>query len=180
MELTERQVTSDRAFVGKIFTVRHDGIELPDGSKGIRDVVETSDAVAVLPVDSDNNTYLVRQYRYAQGCEMLEAAAGKLDREGEEPLRCAVRELKEETGFTAEKLISLGSIRPSTAVLTEKIYLYLALGLSAGESSPDEGEFLRVEKYSFNQLHDMIVNNEIEDAKTIAIYYKAADYLSGR
>ncbi len=179
MNLTEKQLTTEKAFEGKIFTVRHDSVELPDGHRSIRDVAETSDAVAILPVDGNNCTYLVRQYRYAQGCEMLEAAAGKLDK-GEEPHHCAARELKEETGFTADKLIYLGSIRPSPAVLTEKIHLYLALGLYEGESCPDEGEFLRVEKYSFNQLHDMIINNEIEDAKTIAIYYKAADYLSGR
>ncbi len=179
MELFEKSLSTKHIFSGAVFSVRRDEIELPDGRRGVRDIVETGGAVAVLPVDEDGNTILVRQYRYAQGRELLEAAAGKLEK-GEPPIACAGRELKEETGLTAGRLVSLGVLRPSPAILTEVVHLYLALDLREGESRPDEGEFLSAEKYSLRRVHEMILRGEIDDAKTIALYYKAADYLDGR
>ncbi len=179
MEMFEKTISTLHIFTGKVFTVRRDEVELPDGKLGVRDIVETGGAVAVLPVDDDGNTVLVRQYRYAQGRQLLEAAAGKLEKD-EAPIACAGRELKEETGLTAGRLVSLGVLRPSPSILSEVVHLYLALDLSEGESRLDEGEFLRAEKFSLKQVHEMISRGEIDDAKTIALYYKAADYLDGR
>ena len=178
MELIEKQLSTHLEFSGKIFKVRRDEILLPNGKKSIRDVVESGNAVVILPIDEDNNTYLVRQYRYAQDMELLEAPAGKMESD-EEPSDCAIRELREETGLSAEKLISLGSIMPSPGFLTELLHLFLAIKLKQGETDPDEDEFIKVEKHSMESFHRMILDGKITDAKTVAIYYKAADYLSG-
>jgi ADP-ribose pyrophosphatase len=178
MELIEKQLSTNLEFCGKIFKVRRDRIVLPNGNTSIRDVVESGNAVVILPVDEAGNAYLVRQYRYAQGAELLEAPAGKMEAD-EEPTDCALRELREETGLSAEKLINLGSIMPSPGFLTEILHLFLAVKLTQGEADPDEDEFIKVEKHSMDKLHRMILKGEITDAKTVAVYYKAADYLSG-
>ena len=110
---------------------------------------------------------------------MLEAPAGKLEY-GEDHRECAVRELSEETGFTADELIYLGGFYTSPGFSSELLHVYLALGLHAGESHLDEGEFLNVEKHSLQALEQMIMNNEIEDAKTISAVLKAEKVLKDR
>ena len=94
------------------------------------------------------------------------------------PLMASTEQVKI-TGLRAGRLISLGSIMPSPGFLTEVLHLFLALDLTQGDTDPDEDEFIRVEKHSMDSLHRMILDNEITDAKTIAIYYKAADYMTG-
>ena len=159
MELTEKQVSSELKYKGVIVDVYLDRAELCDGKIARREVVKHPGGVTVLPVDSDGMCYMVRQYRYPAGKTLLETPAGKLEY-GEEHLSCAVRELSEETGFS-----------------TEIIHVYLARGLHAGKSHPDEGEFLNVEKYSFDTLTQMVADGEIEDAKTVIAILKAAKYL---
>ena len=122
---------------------------------------------------------MVRQFRYPAGHMMLEAPAGKLEY-GEDHRECAVRELSEETGFTADELIYLGGFYTSPGFSSERLHVYLALGLHAGESHLDEGEFLNVEKHSLQALEQMIMDNEIEDAKTIIAVLKAEKVLKDR
>ena len=122
---------------------------------------------------------MVRQFRYPFGRMMLEAPAGKLEY-GEDPLDCAVRELSEETGYSADQLIDLGAMCTSPGFSTEVLHIYLALGLHAGASHPDEGEFLNVEKIPLARLVDMVMANEIDDGKTIAAILKAERYLKAR
>lgn len=176
MDYTEKTVSSEEKYRGVIVNVRLDKAELCDGSVVRREVVEHPGGVTILPVDQDGVCYMVRQFRYPMGRVMLEAPAGKLER-GEDPASCAARELSEETGFSADKLIYLGADCTSPGFSTEVLYIYLALGLHPGESHPDAGEFLNVERYTLDELSGMIMKNEIDDGKTVIAVLKAKKYL---
>ncbi len=179
MDYTEQKLSVDDKYRGRIVYVHVDQVKLCDGKVGRREIVEHSGGVTVIPVDEDGSVYCVRQYRYAVGEHVLETPAGKLN-EGEEPLHCAVRELSEETGLTAENYVFLGAFYPSPGYCKERLYVYLATGLKSGEAHPDDGEFLDVEKRSLDELVAMAMNNELSDAKTIIAILKAKLYLSGK
>lgn len=172
MDYTEKCLVSKEIYRGKIIYVHKDSVSLPDGSESIREIVEHSGGVAVIPVDDEGNVWCVRQYRYAFADHLLEVPAGKLE-DGEDPLECAVRELSEETGFTAEKFTYLGSLLPSPGYCKETLHLYLATGLKPGKAHLDPGEFLDVERHSLRELTDMVMNNELTDAKTAMAVLKA-------
>ena len=179
MDYFEQRIDRDDKYHGIIVDVHLDNVRLSDGSKARREVVEHPGGVTILPVDEAGNCYMVRQFCYPAGHMMLEAPAGKLEY-GEDHRECAVRELSEETGFTADELIYLGGFYTSPGFSSELLHVYLALGLHAGESHLDEGEFLNVEKHSLQALEQMIMNNEIEDAKTIIAVLKAEKVLKDR
>lgn len=179
MDYTEKRIDGELKYSGLIVNVRLDHAELCNGAVVRREVVEHPGGVTVLPVDSDGTCYMVRQFRYPFSKTMLEAPAGKLE-PGEGHRECAVRELSEETGFTADELIYMGSFCASPGYLTEVIHIYLALGLHPGESHPDENEFLNVEKHSLDELVDDVMNNRIQDAKTVIAVLKAEKYLKSR
>ena len=176
MDYFEQRIDRDDKYHGIIVDVHLDNVSLSDGSKARREVVEHPGGVTILPVDEAGNCYMLRQFRYPAGHMMLEAPAGKLEY-GEDHRECAVRELSEETGFTADELIYLGGFYTSPGFSSELLHVYLAMGLHAGESHLDEGEFLNVEKHSLQALEQMIMNNEIEDAKTIIAVLKAEKVL---
>lgn len=177
MDLTEKRLDGEVKYSGVIVDVVLDRAELCNGSIVRREVVRHPGGVTVLPVDEDGYCYCVRQFRYPFGKIMLEAPAGKLEK-GEDPLECAVRELSEETGFTADKLTYLGPCCTSPGFSTEVLHIYLATGLHAGESHPDEDEFLRVEKHHLNDLYKLVMNGEIDDGKTIIAVLKAKEILN--
>lgn len=179
MDFFEQRIDRDDKYHGIIVDVHLDHVRLDDGSIARREVVEHPGGVTILPVDGEGNCYMVRQFRYPAGHMMLESPAGKLEY-GEDHRDCAVRELSEETGFTADELIYLGGFYTSPGFSTELLHIYLALGLHAGKSHLDEGEFLNVEKLPLQQLIHMVMANEIEDAKTMIAVLKAEKVLKER
>ena len=179
MEYFEQRIDRDDKYHGIIVDVHLDHVRLDDGSIARREVVEHPGGVTILPVDEAGNCYMVRQFRYPAGHMMLEAPAGKLEY-GEDHRECAVRELSEETGFTADELLYLGGFYTSPGFSSELLHIYLALGLHAGESHLDEGEYLNVEKLPLQELVDMVMANQVEDAKTIIAVLKAEKVLKAR
>ena len=172
MELKVTMLARKAIFSGRVFEVTRDEVLLPDGRPGIRELVHSHGGVVILPVDEQGNVTLVHQFRYAQDRVLLEAVAGKLE-PGEEPLPAAKRELREETGFTADRWTDLGWICTSPGFLTERLYLYLAEGLHPGEQQLDPGEFLHCETMPLKELGRRIAEGLVEDGKTLAIYLKA-------
>lgn len=174
--LYEKTLDSTRILEGKIINVRRDTVELVNGATSFREVVEHSGGVVILAVDENNMAYMVRQFRYPIGRAMLEVPAGKLEK-GEVPTSAAIRELKEETGLTAEKLVYFGGTYPSPGFCDEQLHIYLALGLTQGEACPDEDEFLQVEKISLDKLARMAMLGELQDGKSINAIFMAREYL---
>ena len=179
MEFYEKQIETKTVYEGLIVNVRSDIAELQNGKRVRREVVEHPGGVGIIPVTHDNKILMVRQYRYPMEEELLEIPAGKLGK-GEEPLGCAVRELSEETGCTAGRIVDLGAVYPSPGFCKETLYLYLALDLQRGDMHLDEDELLSVEAVSLDELVDRIMANELPDAKTVIGILKAKKYLEGR
>lgn len=179
MDCWEKRLDGETKYRGVIVNVRLDRAELANGRVVKREVVEHPGGVTVLPVDENGLCTMVRQFRYPFGRMMLEAPAGKRE-PGEEPRLTAERELSEETGYTADEWIDLGCCCTSPGISSEVLYLYLALGLHEGASHPDENEFLNTEKIPLRELVDMVMRNEIDDAKTAMIVLKADKILSER
>ncbi len=171
MDLTEKTLDKRYAYEGRIINLRVDKAQLPDGREVSREVVEHPGGVCVLPLTDDHEVLMVRQYRYPHERLFLEIPAGKLEK-GEDPFECGKRELSEETGMTAKNYRSLGRLIPTPAYCGEIIYMYLATGLTQSEQHLDDGEFLEVEKYPIEKLVQMVLDSEIEDAKTQAAVLK--------
>lgn len=167
----EKKLSSKEVFRGKIISVNHDIVELENGKEALREIVVHPGAVVILAVQN-GYAYFVRQFRYCLGVELLEAPAGKLEL-GEEHRDAAVRELKEEVGAEAGTLKYLGLNYPSPGCYTEVFHMYFATDLVMGEQSPDEDEFLTVEKIKIEDFEDMIARGEVSDGKSIAIFAMA-------
>lgn len=166
MNLEEKQLSYDYKFKGRIINLRQDTALLPNGNTAFREVVEHPGGVCVAALTDQDELLFVKQWRYPYGEVTLEIPAGKRDKSGEDPLECGKRELKEETGATAENYIDLCPLYPSPGYVNEVIYCYLATGLDFGEQNPDEDEFLDVLRIPFEKAVEMVLSGEIKDAKT--------------
>ncbi|MDO4798601.1 MAG: NUDIX domain-containing protein [Coriobacteriales bacterium] len=164
--LEERVITEDVAWTGRIFNVNRLRVELPDGRQALRDVVRHPGAVAIVALTEDGRICLVRQYRTSLGRVTVEIPAGKLD-PGEDPLTCAQRELREETGMEAEQMAFLTTIATSDGFTDELIHIYMATGLTFVESDPDSDEFINVDLVPLSDLIDAVLDGRIEDCKTV-------------
>lgn len=171
MNLEEKKISEEYIFKGKIIKVRVDDAEVPDGTVHRREVVEHNGGVCVVPVTDKGEVITVKQFRYPYMEVVKEIPAGKRDGD-EEPLKCGIRELKEETGCTADRFEFLGELYPSPGYCGEIIYMYAAFGLEYGDTDPDEDEFLLVEKTPIKDLVNEILSGEIKDAKTQAAVMK--------
>lgn len=180
MELTEKTLSSKTVFDGRILHITVDDIELPGGKKSKREVVNHPGGVVIAALDSENNLLFVRQFRYPYKEVVLELPAGKLEK-GSAPLENGKRELLEETGAVGYSYISLGQIYPSPGYTNEIIHMYACKIQAMGDSCPDEGEFVKLEKIPLDKAVEMVLNNQIPDAKTqIAVLKTAMLLKSGK
>lgn len=163
----EKRLSSEPIFDGKIVRLRVDTVLLPNGAQSTREVVDHDNAVVIVPVDSEDNVLLVRQYRYPVEATLLEAPAGIIE-DSEDPDEAAQRELQEETGYASRSLTPMGGFWSSPGFCTEFMYAYLARDLVPSPLSPDDDEFIEVERQPISRIPQLIRLGEIQDAKTIA------------
>lgn len=153
---------------GHIFDYCHDYLVTPEQKEVVFDTIVHKGAAAVVPVTAEGNILMVRQYRNALERVTLEIPAGGLDG-AEEPTRnAAARELEEETGYASDSLEYLMTICPCVAYSTEKIDIYVAKELRPSHQNLDEDEFIDVAVCSVQELTELILKGEIQDAKTVA------------
>ncbi len=164
--LEEKFVSRREIFEGRLIHIVKDTVTLPNGHQSTREMMLHRGAVAILPLFPDGTVLMEKQYRYAQGRVVYEIPAGKLEAGETDPREVALRELREETGYTAKRLTPLGYYVPSPAILGERIALYLAEELTEGDICLDEDEFLLLDRRPLEELISMILRGEIEDGKT--------------
>lgn len=177
-------ISSTRLYEGKIFKLDLDRIRFPDGSEGEMAVVRHPGASAIVPFLSDPggedpDLLLLRQYRYAGGGYLYEIPAGRLDG-SETPIECAHRELREETGCTAESVEEMCAPLMTPGFADERIHIFLATGLTRGDTAYEADEFAEVEVVRLSRALSMIEQGQIVDAKTIIGILFAAGFRLGR
>ena len=165
-DLKESKLSSEAIFKGRLLDVRKDEVELPNGKTSTREWINHPGAVCCVPILPDGKIALIRQYRYPVQEEMIDLPAGKLD-SGEEPEKCAVRELEEEIGYYPGKLTFLTHIHPAIGFANEKMWLYLAEDLEKTDSKLDEDEFLELIPTNISEAVQMVWDWKISDVKTI-------------
>lgn len=169
---------------GRVVHLSIDTVRFPDGSIGDLELVRHRGAAAVLPVlggerDADPDILLLRQYRYAAGGDIWEVPAGIIE-PGESWEDCARRELEEEAGVKAGRLVALTTIHTTPGFTNEEIHLYAAFDLEPGETRTDEDEFLQVVRLPLSGALRMVRSGEISDGKSLVAILYAARFLMGR
>ncbi len=177
-KMPEEIIHSEYLYRGHVVKLRLDQVRLPNKQVVAREIVEHRGAAAIVALDDQARVALVRQYRVGAKSETLEIPAGTLE-EGEEPARCATRELTEETGFHALKWDDLGYFYSSPGFLTEKMHLFLARELTRGQAAPEADEQIKVELVALDQAVKMIERGEIVDAKTMVGLLRVQRLLAG-
>ena len=178
------RIESRRVYTGKVISLDVDVVRFPDGSVGELEMIRHPGASAIVPFLSDPRgedpqVLMIRQYRYAAEGYLLEIPAGRLD-PGEDPHDCALRELKEETGCSAEQVDHLFTMYTTPGFTDEKIHLFMATGLVAGESKRESDEFLDLEPMPLSRALELVETGEIKDAKTALGLLFAAGFRAGR
>ena len=172
-----------RVYTGKVINLDVDVVEFPNGKTGELEIFRHPGASAVVPFltdprGDDPQLLLIKQYRYAADGYMYEIPAGRLD-EGEDPADCARRELKEETGCTARSMEHLYTMFTTPGFTDERIHIFMATGLSHGETAHESDEFLTVETVALSRALEMIKSGELKDGKTAAGILFAAGFVAG-
>jgi len=177
--LYEQRISSKKVFSGKILGLYFDKVRLPNGKIATREKVTHPGAVGIVPINSNREVYLVRQFRYPPGKILIEIPAGKLDK-NENPADCARRELKEEIGAEGGNMVNLANFYTTPGFCDELLRMYLAADFRVKDNNLDDDEFLVVLKFKLEDAVNMIKTREIKDAKTIIGLMLARDYLNGR
>lgn len=175
--LIESRIDSETVFDGRLLHVNRDTIEFADGGRSTREYIHHNGAVGIVALTDDGRVCIERQFRYPLGKVITEIPAGKLDSPDEDRLHAAQRELREETGITADNWEYLGSCYTAAAYTDEYLTLYLATGLHFGKQELDSGEFLNFSFVPLKDVIDSVMRDEIPDGKTeIAILKTAKKY----
>ena len=166
MSMKETTVSSDLIYTGKTIQLRVDTVEVPNRGYQKREIIEHKGAVAILAITKENKVVLVKQFRKAIEQEIYELPAGKIEI-GETPLDCAYRELKEETGYSANSMKLIHKYYATPGFSNQLVFIYLAQNLTLGENNLDEYEDLEVYELDRETAYSMLMNNEICDSKTV-------------
>jgi len=163
----EKTLSSELIFKGRAVKLRVDTVEMPDGRKTTREIVEHSDCVAVVPVDAEGNVVLVSQFRKPIEKELLEIPAGGIE-PGEDPVDTVRRELREEIGYLPRKVDSLGGFYSTPGYCTEYLYLYMATDLVPSQLFAEDTEGIRLVRVPIGHIPGLIISGQVCDAKSIA------------
>ncbi len=164
MIFKEETLESEYIFRGNLINVRRDKVTTVNGTS-MRELVEHPGGVVMVALKPDGMVTMEKQFRKPMEGVMFELPAGKLD-PGEKPETAAARELKEETGYTAKSIRYLTKSYTSCGYSNEILYAYLCTGLTAGETDFDDNEALDLEEHHIDELTNMVMSGEINDAKT--------------
>lgn len=170
-------IRTNDIFQGKVFAVQSSTIEIFPGKTIKRDVVIHKGAVGIIPLLSRNKIILLKQYRFPVNKVIYEIPAGTLE-EGETALNCAKRELEEETGYKARKMIKILEFHTAPGYSTEKLHLFLATNLTKGKFSPEADESMKIEIFTLKEAYQLLKKGKIVDAKSIIalLYLKLKGY----
>lgn len=177
------QLKTERIHTGRIIALDRDTVRYPNGSSADLEIARHPGASAVVPFltdpeGEDPQVLLLRQYRYAADGYIYEIPAGRLD-PGEEPAACAARELKEETGCSAERFEPLMTMLTTPGFTDEVIHLFMATGITHGESAREEDEFADVVVMRLSEALELIQRGEIPDGKSALGLLYAAGFKTG-
>ena len=164
--LKETCLSSEHIYKGKLLDVWKDKVELPNGKTSSREYIKHPGAVVIIPVLPDRKIGLIRQYRYPMGMEQIELPAGKLDK-NEDHLDTAKRELEEEIGYRANSMKEITEIHPCIGYSDERMWLYLAEGLTYTKTNQDLDEFVELMPTELSDSVEMIWSGKITDVKSI-------------
>ncbi len=164
--MKERMLGTENIYQGRRINLRVDRVMLPSGRETTREIAAYPNSVGVIALDEKENVILVRQYRHAVGKTLLEIPAGGME-EGESPLQSALRELEEETGFTAVDMEEISGIYAAPGYSTEFLHLFVATGLKSGTSSNDEDENIEVVPMPLEDIPSLIRSGELCDGKSV-------------
>lgn len=177
------KLSSRRVYGGRVINVDIDAVRFPNGETGELEMVRHPGASAVIPFLSDPSgadpeILLIKQFRHAADEFIYEIPAGKLDA-GEDPRACAERELREETGCSAEHIEHLYTFYTTPGFTDERIHAFMATGLSRGNTAHEKDEFMSFETVTLSRALELIKSGELKDAKSALAILFAAGFILG-
>ncbi len=169
-------ISSRQIYKGGVISLRRDDVRYDSGDLGVREVIHHPGAVAVAGITHDGRVPLVLQYRHPTASKILEIPAGLLEPD-QDPLDCAIRELKEEVGGVADQYIPAGWFYTTPGCSDERLMLYLAVGITMGPNEPEDGELLEPVLYTLDEALGLVESGGMVDAKSIIGLYQLEKYL---